>query len=153
MTRIHLVTGLLVRSGEILLVASHYAGRATPLWNLPGGRQEPGELLRDALVREFREEVALNASVGKLLYVSESYDGDVHFTNFTFAVEAAGEPRMPHDVDHIADVGFFSAEQVEHLAMARVVREPLRDHLADGGHRYYGYAAADVSIEWPDAST
>ena len=54
--RIHLCTGILVRDGALLMVASRYPNHPEPLWNLPGGRQEDDELLADTLAREVREE-------------------------------------------------------------------------------------------------
>ena len=75
-----LATGLAIRDDgaqtRLLLVASRYANHAQPLWNLPGGRQHPGELLRETVERECYEETGLRVRVGELAYVSESYDGD-----------------------------------------------------------------------------
>ncbi|GAC1305410.1 MAG: hypothetical protein NVSMB21_07040 [Vulcanimicrobiaceae bacterium] len=77
----HLVTGILERDGSLLLVASRYPNHREPLWNLPGGRQRPGELLGDALAREFVEETGLAIERAGLAYVCESYDRSarVHF--------------------------------------------------------------------------
>lgn len=83
---IHLATGIAVRDGCVLLVASHYPNHADPLWNLPGGRQQPGELLEETVVREVFEETGLRVDVGELAYVSESYDGAMHFLNATFKI-------------------------------------------------------------------
>jgi ADP-ribose pyrophosphatase YjhB (NUDIX family) len=86
--RVHLATGLLERDGSLLLVASRYPNQPEPLWNLPGGRQRDGELLSDAVRREFLEETGLVVRVGSARYVSESYDRatNVHFLNVTFDV-------------------------------------------------------------------
>ena len=84
---IHLATGIAVRDARLLMVASRYPNQPEPLWNLPGGRQQPGELLVETVVREFYEETRLRVRAGELAYVSESYDGDRHFLNATFLVE------------------------------------------------------------------
>jgi ADP-ribose pyrophosphatase YjhB (NUDIX family) len=89
---IALATGLLVRKGRVLLVASSYPNHPQPLWNLPGGRQQPGELLLETVVREVFEETGLRVRVKELAYISESYDGAEHFINVTFRVVIAGSP-------------------------------------------------------------
>jgi ADP-ribose pyrophosphatase YjhB (NUDIX family) len=89
---IALATGLLLRKGRVLLVASSYPNHPQPLWNLPGGRQQPGELLLETLVREVFEETGLRVRVKELAYISESYDGAEHFINVTFRVVIAGSP-------------------------------------------------------------
>ena len=83
---IHLATGLIVRDGRLLMVASRYPNHPQPLWNLPGGRQLPGELLAETAEREILEETGLHARAGEVAYVSESYDGDEHYLNVTFLV-------------------------------------------------------------------
>lgn len=135
-----------------MLVASRYPNHAEPLWNLPGGRQQPAELLTEALRREVREETGLQPTVGELLYVSESYDGDAHFTNFTFHIDAAGEPKAaPHAGDHIVDLAWVPIADIESRVAVRVVREPLLAFLRrELKQRYRGYADAGVSIVFPD---
>src|SRR5690349_16998055 len=81
---IHLATALVRRGDSILLVASRYPNHPQPLWNLPGGRQQHGELLCDTAIRELREETSLDGTLRSLCYVSESYDGGTNVINFTF---------------------------------------------------------------------
>ena len=150
----HLCTGVLERNGAVLLVASRYPNQPEPLWTLPGGRQRAGELLPDALRREFLEETGLAVEAGGLLYLSESYDRSTgtHFLNATFAVSTAGEPRRPADDAHVVDVAWVPrAELAERLAV-RVVREPLLAALAGETRRYFGFADAGITIEFFEPS-
>ncbi|MDP9017559.1 MAG: NUDIX hydrolase [Candidatus Eremiobacteraeota bacterium] len=150
MQRIHLCTGVLKCRESILLVASRYKNHPEPLWNLPGGRQEAGELLPQTLQREFLEETGLSIEVGALLYVSESYDGTQQFTNTTFSVTALGEPKASSGDAHVVAVEWVAISDVASRVSAKVVREPLESHLSGSQRRYFGYADAEISIVFAD---
>jgi 8-oxo-dGTP diphosphatase len=66
MPEIAAVGAIAVRDGALLLIRRGHApsrGR----WSLPGGRVEPGETAREALVREMAEETGLVVEVGELV--------------------------------------------------------------------------------------
>jgi ADP-ribose pyrophosphatase YjhB (NUDIX family) len=163
MNRIHLATGLARDAeGRVLLVASRYANHAEPLWTLPGGRQEPGELLDRTVVREVFEETGLRARVAGLAYMSESYDrsGDAHdhVLNATFLIEvsadgsdAAPAPQLP--ADHVAAIAWVPVAAIAERIVVGVVREPLLAYLrGDLPRRYAGFEEAGVTIRWPSDS-
>lgn len=158
MTRIHIATGLaLAETGgrqSILLAASRYANHAEPLWTLPGGRQQPGELLAETVAREFIEETGLTAEVGELAYVSESYSSQTHVLNVTFRVAIRSDapaPRRPRSGDHIADVAWVPLEQLAATIAVAVVRDPLLAYLRGNlTRRYAGYHDAGITIRWPE---
>jgi 8-oxo-dGTP diphosphatase len=149
--RIHLATGIAIRDGSILVVASTYASHAQPLWNLPGGRQMHGELLPRTLAREVGEETGLNASVADVAYVSESFDGDVHILNTTFEMSVTGTLAVPAHDDHVIEARWCELSEIETLLSVAVVRVPLLQYLRNG-KRYGGFAEAGISIRWPQGS-
>jgi ADP-ribose pyrophosphatase YjhB (NUDIX family) len=166
---IHLATGIAIREEHLLMVASRYPNQPQPLWNLPGGRQQQGELLEETVVREFLEETSLHVSVRELAYVSESYDGDRHFLNATFLVDLVdgvatssfdrlrmtqGEPTATHGGgDHVVGVEWVALGDVRERVAVAVVREPLVAFLEGRlERRYAGYLEAGITIEWPDDS-
>jgi 8-oxo-dGTP diphosphatase len=61
---------VIVEGGRVLLsqrkAGSHLAGA----WEFPGGKVEPDEDPRDALARELREELGIEAAVGDVLEVT-----------------------------------------------------------------------------------
>jgi 8-oxo-dGTP diphosphatase len=147
MTRIHLASGLAIQNGSVLLVASSYASHQQPLWNLPGGRQQHGELLRETVVREVFEETGLSAVILKLAYVSESYDGDIHFLNTVFEIDTTGILRAPQSGDHVIDVQWCPLDELPSRLDVAVVREPLLAYLEERT-QYFGVHDAGITIRW-----
>lgn len=56
------IKGVVIHDGRVLLLLNE-----RDEWDLPGGRPEPGEEHRAALVREVREETGLAVEVGALV--------------------------------------------------------------------------------------
>lgn len=94
------------KDGKVLLIRrgkSPMRGR----WSLPGGRQELGETVREAAVREVREETGLEIRLGELLDVVDTMRRDengavtLQYTLVDFDAEwAAGEPAAASDAEH-----------------------------------------------------
>jgi 8-oxo-dGTP diphosphatase len=90
----HVVAALLVRDGRAL-VAQRPPGKARALqWELPGGKIEPGETGPGALVRECREELACEVSVGERIdqVIHRYADLEVHLSLYQCSL-VSGEPR------------------------------------------------------------
>lgn len=67
--RLFVVAALIERRGRILL-SQRRVDQSFPLcWEFPGGKVEPGEDPRDALVREIREELACTVRTGDVVEV------------------------------------------------------------------------------------
>jgi 8-oxo-dGTP diphosphatase len=64
------LAGVYVQNQKILLV-KHRKG-SSEYYLLPGGGQEPGESAHEALEREWKEELNLEAEVGNFLFFGES---------------------------------------------------------------------------------
>ncbi len=67
--------GIILRSGAVLLARRGPGRRHAGKWEFPGGRIEPGETPAAALVRELREELGFEATVGaEIARTRHAYD-------------------------------------------------------------------------------
>jgi 8-oxo-dGTP diphosphatase len=82
-------------AGSLILIGQRKPrGRHGLKWEFPGGKVEPGEGPREALVRELREELGIEARIGREI---ERYDfsySPSHVTHLIFfhVAEFTGEP-------------------------------------------------------------
>lgn len=102
---------LVRRDGHVLVQ------RATrdEYWALPGGRVEMGEAAAETLVRELKEELGVDATIGPLRYVIENFfemDGrSVHGLGLYFDAEiSASFPFSAYDVVHQVRDGDYDLE-------------------------------------------
>lgn len=66
---IDVAVALIRRRDGTLLLCQRPAHKSYPLkWEFPGGKVEPGESWHDALLRELREELSIDATVGRLFH-------------------------------------------------------------------------------------
>lgn len=82
------------RDGRVLIAQRPADGLLGGLWEFPGGKQKPGETLRECLAREIREELAVDIAVDEeIVTVPHAY------THFRITLHAfhcclvAGEPQ------------------------------------------------------------
>ncbi len=64
MTIIRVVAGAIIADGQLLAARRGPGMSLAGLWELPGGKVEPGEGDRAALARELHEELAVQVQVG-----------------------------------------------------------------------------------------
>jgi 8-oxo-dGTP diphosphatase len=62
------VAALIAHQGRILVCQRKRGQRMEMMWEFPGGKVEPGETPEEALVRELREELGVNATVGREIF-------------------------------------------------------------------------------------
>lgn len=93
------VVAALIWQGDRFLACQRPANKARGLlWEFVGGKVEPGESREDALVRECREELAVNVSVGEVFMevIHEYPDLTVHLTLFNCSIEEG----IPQKIEH-----------------------------------------------------
>ncbi len=117
------------RGDEVLLVKR---GKEPQIgeWSLPGGRQQPGETVRDAAIREVMEETGLTVTPATLIDVVDSitYSKDrniqYHYTLVDFCAEwRAGDACAGDDA---VDVCWMRLDQLDGLDMWDETRRIVR---------------------------
>jgi 8-oxo-dGTP diphosphatase len=122
---------VLIHDHKILLVRQNNR----PFWVFPGGTLEVEEGLEECAVREMKEEVNLNVSIEKVLYLADfmhtSPEGMRHTIDiFMLARYETGTPMMTVD-ENLNEMGFFTLEEFREMAV-----EP-------------SVAADRIIIDWP----
>lgn len=94
---IPVVAGLLRKGPEVLVGQRPETHSLAGQWEFPGGKIEPGESPEEALSRELREELGIEARIGDLkLCYTHSY-GEVNILILFYEVLYwKGEPKMQH---------------------------------------------------------
>jgi 8-oxo-dGTP diphosphatase len=165
------VGALIVREGRALLLRRSPGDFLGGLWDLPGGRLEPGETILDTLRREVVEETGLRSGaasgfVGSFDYLSAS---GRRVRQFNFVVSTGpGEPRLrsgEHDaaawvgLEEVADCG--ASGEVKRILLealrwgsrTRPVREgiPSWDRLLELGfptQDFVIFGSAPMTVRW-----
>ena len=100
------------------------------LWAIPAGFVDYGEDIRDAALRELREETGLVAELGPVVHVASNFHDPEKLTvGIWFAGTVVGGTLRPGD--DVDDVGFFALHDLPPLAFDTDV-ELLRILGADG---------------------
>jgi mutator protein MutT len=86
--------GLVFRGGKLLITQRHAGAHLGGLWEFPGGKREPRETFEDCLVRELREELGIEVTVGELIETIEhDYPDKRVLLKFFRCDWEANEPR------------------------------------------------------------
>jgi 8-oxo-dGTP diphosphatase len=129
--------GAIIIEGDRVVLVKRAHPPLQAEWSIPGGVLEVGELVREAAIREAREETGLTVEPGELLGV---YDRvlrnsekrvQYHYVLIDFLCRrVAGELAAASDA---ADVRWFSREELPALKMAEDTVEVIRKGFAKLG--------------------
>jgi len=127
------VGAVIIEENRVLLVK-----RARPpllaQWSIPGGALEVGELVREAVVREAREETGLIVEPGELLGVYDRVVRDpqqrvqYHYVLIDFLCRRVGGELAA--ADDAAEVRWFTREELPGLKLAEDTLDVIRRGFA-----------------------
>lgn len=115
------VVAALIWAGDKFMICQRPTHKARGLlWEFVGGKVEPGETKEQALIRECREELAIEVSVGKIyMEVTHEYpDLTVHLTLFEAQIAEGTPQKLEHNdirwitVAEIPQYQFCPADEV-----------------------------------------
>ena len=89
-------------------------------YTLPGGKQEPHELMLDALIRETKEETGYTVSPKSLLFIREGFKEESHRIEFMFVCDIVSEYEEDKLVRDKYQVG------TKWLSIDNILHEDLR---------------------------
>lgn len=140
---------IIIRDG--CLLATRNVDEEGDWYLLPGGGQQPGETLTQALRRECQEEIGANVEIGDLKLVREyigknheyaDSDGDAHQVEFMFEcrVSADYEPQNGHAADtYQTGVDWLPVSQLERYRLyPQRLKAALQENSADKKLAYLG---------------
>jgi mutator protein MutT len=91
---IEVSAALIFRNGQLLITQRPANSHLGGCWEFPGGKRESGETFEQCIIREIREELGVEISVGELFdEVSHTYPEKSVRLKFFLCQLLTGEPR------------------------------------------------------------
>ena len=129
---IEVSAALIFRGGQLLITQRHAHAHLGGLWEFPGGKREAGETFEQCLVREIREELGVEITVGELVEeITHDYPEKSVRLNFFECELLSGEPQ-PIDCAAVKWIG--KSEFAAHAFPAADAQ--LLDRLLSAGFQW-----------------
>ena len=126
--------GAIIIEGERVVLVKRAHPPIQGQWSIPGGVLEVGEMVREAAIREAREETGLIVEPGELLGVYDRilYDAEkrvqYHYVLIDFlCTRVGGELRAASDA---AEVRWFTRDELPALNLAGDTQDVIRKGFA-----------------------
>ena len=120
---------LIFRGGKLLITRRPTKAHLGGLWEFPGGKREPDETFEQCLVREIREELGVEISVGELFEsVTHAYPEKTVHLKFFVCHLLDGEPQ-PLGCEAVKWAGKSELAEYKFPAADAKLLEKLRDAL------------------------
>jgi 8-oxo-dGTP diphosphatase len=110
---VHVVGGAILVGGRCLAARRGPQQSGAGRWELPGGKPEASELPEAALERELREELAIDAKVGRWLGRGEAPSGRSDIVLDVYEVAPPTSTPVPREHDRVA---WLAADELEDVS-------------------------------------
>ncbi|QPA32793.1 NUDIX hydrolase [Thermaerobacillus caldiproteolyticus] len=84
-------------------------------WSLPGGGVERGETLKEAAIREVKEETGYDVAVSDIVALDEAFMDDNHVFFITFRGTIVQAPETMSGDENVLDVQWVDVEKAEKM--------------------------------------
>jgi len=92
--QIDVAAALIFCEGKLLIAQRHASAHLGELWEFPGGKREDNETFEECLVREIREELGIEMSVGEFFEeITHAYPEKTVRLKFFICKLIRGEPQ------------------------------------------------------------
>lgn len=152
---LRVVSGALIRDGYVLMGLRKKDGYRPDLWELPGGKIDPGESPAQALAREWKEECGVDVTVGDFISMAMLHL-DISFVIELYAI-ALTNPKRPcaemcdHDPCSCGALDSYTPCSLDHQELRWV--NPLyavqRMPCSPAFYWHYPQLVKHIEASWP----
>jgi mutator protein MutT len=99
------------------LITRRKTGLYQGIWCLPGGHIDRDETMRDAVIREVKEETGLDFDPQLFSCFDEIIpEHDIH--TITIVFDGSTNGTITHQTDEVAEIGWYSLREIREMAFA-----------------------------------
>ena len=128
MRTIEVVAAIIIRGGSVFATQRGY-GDWKGWWEFPGGKIEPGESPQEALVREIREELDAEISVGELLETVEWDYPNFHLIMHCFICSLLSESLHLNEHEAATWLNLENLRSVKWLPADEILLDKIAEYL------------------------
>ena len=85
---------VVIENGRLLLAERRSHDHLEGMWELPGGKVEPGETAEECLIRELNEELSMSCQVGALVATARHVYAHGSFEVLAFSVQRTSDYEL-----------------------------------------------------------
>ena len=105
MRSIEVVCGVVISHGKVFMARRKPCKSLAGFWEFPGGKVEPGEDHKTALVRELKEELGVCVEVGDFIATGHTKGEEVEINLHGYFIDWDAEPSASSDHDQMGWMG------------------------------------------------